>query len=177
VVVGLLHHAGLLGLLINPAVFTCEPSAMQTQDGIHLLLRILADGEEQARLLGKLPDDPRLGAEHYGGVARQLQCTLGKAVSVAKAIEAASRSATDSPRSADEGSGGPAPVEAQERPAVVCKRRCVEIKLQKKKLHRGRVRAWRFAASMIHSLVKKRGDGRPRALGQRCQHLKVNGKD
>jgi hypothetical protein len=157
---------------------------MQTQDGIHLLLRILADGEEQARLLGKLPDDPRLGAEHYGGVARQLQCTLGKAVSVAKAIEAASRSATDSPRSADEGSGGPAPVEAQERPAVVCKRRCVEIKLQKKsytvvELEHGACRheKRRFAASTIHSLVKKRGDGRPRALGQRCQHLKVNGKD
>jgi hypothetical protein len=44
---------------------------MQTQDGIHLLLSIL-------------PDDPRLGAEHYRGVALQLQCTLGKAVSVAK---------------------------------------------------------------------------------------------
>ncbi|TVU12503.1 hypothetical protein EJB05_46154, partial [Eragrostis curvula] len=92
---------------------------------IHSLLNILADGEEQARLLGEIPDDPRLGAEHYRGAARMLQCTLGKAVSVAKAMEAtaAASRAADSPRSADEGSGGTsAAVEAQERPGV-CKRR------------------------------------------------------
>ncbi|KAK3131658.1 hypothetical protein QOZ80_6AG0509550 [Eleusine coracana subsp. coracana] len=92
------------------------------EGGIHLLLSILADGEEQARQLGELPDDPRLGPEHYKGATRQLQCTLGKAVCVAKAIEAASRAATDSPRSADEGSGGTAAAEAQERPGM-CKRR------------------------------------------------------
>jgi hypothetical protein len=38
---------------------------MQMQDEIHLLLSILADGKEQTRLLGKLPDNPRPGAEHY----------------------------------------------------------------------------------------------------------------
>ncbi|XP_062233570.1 transcription factor WRKY19-like [Phragmites australis] len=88
--------------------------------GIHMLLGILAEGEEQARQLGQLPDDPRSRAEYdYRGAARRLQCTLGKAVSVAKAMEAASGSSrgtdrSDSPRSADESSGG-TPTGAQER--------------------------------------------------------------
>ncbi|KAM0847620.1 hypothetical protein ACQ4PT_054900 [Festuca glaucescens] len=104
-------------------------------DSMHLLLSILADGEEQARrLLGELPpaaDDPLpLPAEECcRGVARQLRCTFGKAIAVAKAIEAAhgGASGTDSPRSADEssGAGGTASrdaTQAQESQGI-CKRR------------------------------------------------------
>nr|BAX25166.1 putative transcription factor WRKY [Oryza meyeriana var. granulata] len=95
---------------------------------IHLLLSILADGEEQARQLGEhsaAHDDGRpsaytgggRGEEYYRGVARQLQCTFGRAMAVARAIEAAGAGASgsrgttntgdrsDSPRSADESSG------------------------------------------------------------------------
>ncbi|XP_062228111.1 transcription factor WRKY19-like [Phragmites australis] len=98
------------------------------EGGIHLLLSILAEGEEQARQLGEMPDDdpPSRAVYDYRGAARRLQCTLGKAVSVAKAIEAASGSSrgtdrSDSPRSADESSVGTA-MDAQERQGV-CKRR------------------------------------------------------
>jgi hypothetical protein len=99
-----------------------------------MLLTILADGEEQARQLGELADDPRSRAEHYRGAARRLQCTLGKAVAVAKAVEAASGGSSrgtdrsDSPRSADESSGATAAaaVEPQERQGL-CKRRCVHF--------------------------------------------------
>ncbi|RLM54693.1 hypothetical protein C2845_PM10G03220 [Panicum miliaceum] len=98
------------------------------EGGIQLLLTILADGEEQARQLGELAEDPRSRAEHYRGAARRLQCTLGKAVAVAKAVEAAPGSSrgtdrSDSPRSADESSGGTAAVEAPERQNLGSKRR------------------------------------------------------
>uniref|UniRef100_A0ACD5XW90 Uncharacterized protein n=1 Tax=Avena sativa TaxID=4498 RepID=A0ACD5XW90_AVESA len=81
--------------------------------GMHLLLGILADGEEQARrLLGELPAAdgqlPLPAKECCRAVAHQLRCTLGKAIAVAKAIEAAhggGASGTDSPRSAEESSG------------------------------------------------------------------------
>lgn len=101
---------------------------------MHLLLSILADGEEQARrLLGELPpadDDEQLlgrgpAAECCRGVAGQLLCTFRKANAIAKAIEAAG---SDSPRSADEGGGagmaGRDAAQAQERQGQgVCKRR------------------------------------------------------
>ncbi|KAJ1258120.1 hypothetical protein BS78_10G049700 [Paspalum vaginatum] len=95
-------------------------------NGVQLLLTILADGEEQARQLGELlPDD-----DGYRAASRRLQCTLGRAVAVARAVEAASASSrgtdrSDSPRSADESSGGTAAAaDAQERQAVLlCKRR------------------------------------------------------
>ncbi|RCV20572.1 hypothetical protein SETIT_4G067200v2 [Setaria italica] len=99
------------------------------EGGIQLLLTILADGEEQARQLGELADDPRSRAEHYRGAARRLQCTLGKAVAVAKAVEAASGGSSrgtdrsDSPRSVDESSGATAAVEPQERQVIGNKRR------------------------------------------------------
>lgn len=94
-----------------------------------MLLTILADGEEQARQLGELADDPRSRAEHYRGAAARLQCTLGKAMVIAKAVEATSASSrgtdrSDSPRSADESSGATAAVEVQERQGL-CKRRYV----------------------------------------------------
>lgn len=105
---------------------------------MHLLLSILADGEEQARrLLGELPpadDDEQLlgrgpAAECCRGVAGQLLCTFRKANAIAKAIEAAG---SDSPRSADEGGGagmaGRDAAQAQERQGQgVCKRRCVHV--------------------------------------------------
>ena len=101
---------------------------------MHLLLSILADGEEQARrLLGELPpaaDDQlplRQAEECCRGVARQLRCTFAKAIAVAKAIEVAhgAASGTDSPRSADESSGAAGvATQAQVRPGI-CKRRCV----------------------------------------------------
>ncbi|KAL5225375.1 hypothetical protein ABZP36_012014 [Zizania latifolia] len=93
---------------------------------IHLLLTILADGEEQARKLelgepvaaadgqSSYPGGHRRGEEYYRGVARQLQCTFTKAMAVARAIEAAagagasgSRGTTGGSRSdsADESSG------------------------------------------------------------------------
>nr|BAX24925.1 putative WRKY53 transcription factor [Oryza punctata] len=113
---------------------------------IHLLLSILADGEEQARQLGEpaaAADDEYHGGgrgeEYYRGVARQLQCTFAKAMGVARAIEAAagagggasgSRGTTgdrsDSPRSADESSGRTARdavVAQQERHHDTIKRR------------------------------------------------------
>jgi hypothetical protein len=106
-------------------------------DSMHLLLSILADGEEQARrLLRELPpaaDDqlPLPANECCRGVARQIQCTFRKAIAVAKAIEPAggAASGTDSPRSADESSGAAGmatrdAVQAQERQGI-CKRRCV----------------------------------------------------
>ncbi|KAM3195281.1 hypothetical protein ACQJBY_071406 [Aegilops geniculata] len=102
-------------------------------NSMHLLLSILADGEEQARrLLGELPpadDEGQLigrgpAAECCRGVAGQLLCTFTKAIAVAKAIEAAGG---DSPRSADEGGAGMAgrdAAQAQERQGQgVCKRR------------------------------------------------------
>ncbi|CAL5036886.1 unnamed protein product [Urochloa decumbens] len=100
------------------------------EGGMQLLLKILADGEEQARRLGELADDPRSRPEHYRGAAARLQCTLGRAAAAAKAVEAASGSSrgtdrSDSPRSADESSGRTAAVEAaaaQERQPL-CKRR------------------------------------------------------
>ncbi|CAN6190920.1 unnamed protein product [Urochloa humidicola] len=101
------------------------------EGGMQLLLKILADGEEQARQLGELADDPRWSrAEHYRGAAARLQCTLGKAAAAAKAlVEAASGSSrgtdrSDSPRSAGESSGRTAAVveAAQERQGL-CKRR------------------------------------------------------
>ncbi|WVZ82431.1 hypothetical protein U9M48_029695 [Paspalum notatum var. saurae] len=96
-------------------------------NGMPLLLTILADGEEQARQLG----EQLVPGDDYRGAARRLQCTLGRAVAVARAVEAASASSrgtdrSDSPRSADESSGGTtaAVVDAQERQAVLlCKRR------------------------------------------------------
>ena len=102
------------------------------EGGIQLLLTILADGEEQARQLGELAEDPRSRAEHYRGAARRLQGTLGKAVAVAKAVEAAPGSSrgtdrSDSPRSADESSGGTAAVEAPEGQILCNKRRCVRF--------------------------------------------------
>ena len=103
------------------------------EGGIQLLLTILADGEEQARQLGELAEDPRSRAEHYRGAARRLQGTLGKAVAVAKAVEAAPGSSrgtdrSDSPRSADESSGGTAAAEAPpERQSLCNKRRCVRF--------------------------------------------------
>ncbi|KAG8076802.1 hypothetical protein GUJ93_ZPchr0006g45579 [Zizania palustris] len=96
------------------------------QDGagggdIHLLLSILANGEEQARQLelgepagdvdGQLssssyPGGHRWGEEYYRAVARQLQCTFARAMAVARTIEAAAGGdRSDSPRSADESSG------------------------------------------------------------------------
>ncbi|CAN6179255.1 unnamed protein product [Urochloa humidicola] len=100
------------------------------EGGMQLLLKILADGEEQARQLGELADDPRWSrAEHYRGAAARLQCTLGKAAAVAKAVEAASGSSrgtdhSDSPRSADESSGRTtAVVEAAQERQGLCKRR------------------------------------------------------
>lgn len=113
------------------------------EGGIQLLLTILADGEEQARQLGELADDPRSRAEHYRGAAARLQCTLGKAMVIAKAVEATSASSrgtdrSDSPRSADESSGATvAVVEAQERQGL-CKRRCVHFKLENAIAHRRR---------------------------------------
>ncbi|KAI4977045.1 hypothetical protein ZWY2020_050652 [Hordeum vulgare] len=103
-------------------------------NSMHLLLTILADGEAQVRrLLGELPpagDEEQLlgrgpAAECCRGVAGQLLCTFGKAIAVAKAIEAAGG---DSPRSADEGAGagmaGRDAAHAQERHGHgVCKRR------------------------------------------------------
>lgn len=97
-----------------------------------MLLTLLADGEEQARQLGQMADDddPRSRAEHYRGAAWRLQCTLGKAAAVARAIDAASSSRgtdrSDSPRSADDSSGGTtiAMEAAQERQSM-SKRRCV----------------------------------------------------
>lgn len=98
------------------------------------LLTLLADGEEQARQLGEMmADDPWSRAEHYRAAARRLQCTLGQAAAVARAVEAAAPGSSsrgtdrsDSPRSADESSGGTAVVtEAQERQGSMCKRRCV----------------------------------------------------
>uniref|UniRef100_A0ACD6ACN1 Uncharacterized protein n=1 Tax=Avena sativa TaxID=4498 RepID=A0ACD6ACN1_AVESA len=85
-------------------------------DGMHQLLSILADGEEQARrLLGEVPaaadDQLPLPAnkECCRAVAQQLRCTFLKAIAAAKAIEAAAggggASGTDSPRSAEESSG------------------------------------------------------------------------
>jgi len=79
------------------------------EGGIQLLLTILADGEEQARQLGELAEDPRSRAEHYRGAARRLQGTLGDR--------------SDSPRSADESSGGTAAVEAPEGHILCNKRR------------------------------------------------------
>ncbi|CAN6208631.1 unnamed protein product, partial [Urochloa humidicola] len=102
------------------------------EGGIQFLLKILADGEEQARQLGELADDdPRSGAEHYRRAARRLQCTLGRAAAAAKAVEAASGSSrgtddrSESPRSADESSGRTtAAVEAaQQERQPLCKRR------------------------------------------------------
>ncbi|KAF8698193.1 hypothetical protein HU200_035712 [Digitaria exilis] len=99
------------------------------EGGIQLLLTILADGEEQARQLGEIADDPRSRAEHYRGAAARLQCTLGKAVAVAKAVEATSASSrgtddrSDSPRSADESSGATAAVDAAQERQGLCKRR------------------------------------------------------
>nr|BAX24664.1 putative transcription factor WRKY [Oryza sativa Indica Group] len=117
---------------------------------IHLLLSILADGEEQARQLGEpaaAADDEYHGGgrgeEYYRGVARQLQGTLARAMGIARAIEAAafpgggggggasgSRGTTgdrsDSPRSADESSGRTArdaAVAQQERHHDTIKRR------------------------------------------------------
>nr|BAX24844.1 putative WRKY35-like protein [Oryza glumipatula] len=114
---------------------------------IHLLLSILADGEEQARQLGEpaaAADDEYhsggRGEEYYRGVARQLRGTLARAMGVARAIEAAafaggggasgSRGTTgdrsDSPRSADESSGRTArdaAVAQQERHHDTIKRR------------------------------------------------------
>jgi len=95
------------------------------------LLALLADGEEQARQLGEMmADDPWSRAEHYRGAARRLQCTLGKAAAVARAIEAAAPGSSrgtddrsDSPRSADESSGRTT-TEVQERQSMF-KRRCV----------------------------------------------------
>ncbi|CAL5046124.1 unnamed protein product [Urochloa decumbens] len=101
------------------------------EGGMQLLLKILADGEEQARRLGELADGPRSRPEHYRGAAARLQCTFGRAAAAAKAVEAASGSSrgtdrSDSPRSADESSGRTAAVEtaaaAQERQPL-CKRR------------------------------------------------------
>ncbi|KAF7099438.1 hypothetical protein CFC21_101066 [Triticum aestivum] len=100
-------------------------------NSMHLLLSILADGEEQARrLLRELPpadDEGQLlgrgpAAQCCRGVAEQLLCTFRKAIAVAKAIEAAGG---DSPRSADEGAGaGRDAAQAQERQGQgVCKRR------------------------------------------------------
>ena len=102
---------------------------------IQTLLTLLAEGEEQARQLGEMmaADDPWSSrAEHYRGAARRLQCTLGKAAAAARAIEAAAPGSSrgtdrsDSPRSADESSGGTTTVatEVQERQSM-CKRRCV----------------------------------------------------
>lgn len=102
---------------------------------IQTLLTLLAEGEEQARQLGEMmaADDPWSSrAEHYRGAARRLQCTLGKAAAVARAIEAAAPGSSrgtdrsDSPRSADESSGGTTTVatEVQERQSMR-KRRCV----------------------------------------------------
>jgi hypothetical protein len=99
---------------------------------IQTLLTLLADGEEQARQLGEMvADDPWSRAEHYRGAARRLQCTLGKAAAVARAIEAAAPGSSrgtdrsDSPRSADESSGRTTvATEVQERQSM-CKRRCV----------------------------------------------------
>jgi len=101
---------------------------------IQTLLTLLADGEEQARQLGEMmaADDPWSSrAEHYRGAARLLQCTLGKAAAAARAIEAAAPGSSrgtdrsDSPRSADESSGGTTvATEVQERQSM-CKRRCV----------------------------------------------------
>lgn len=96
----------------------------EAQGGI--LQTLLADCEEQARQLGEMiaDDDPWSRTEHYRGAARRLQCTLGKALAVARAVEAAapasSSRGTDSPRSAG---GTVAAVEAQERQSM-CKRRC-----------------------------------------------------
>ncbi|XP_051204717.1 uncharacterized protein [Lolium perenne] len=103
-------------------------------DSMHLLLSILADGEEQARrLLGELPatagNQLPPAKECCRDVARQLRCTFGKAIAVAKAIEAShgGASSTDSPRSAEENSGA---VVAASRDAAqaqesqgICKRR------------------------------------------------------
>lgn len=100
---------------------------------IQTLLTLLADGEEQARQLGEMmADDPWSRAENYRGAARRLQCTLGKAAAVARAIEAAAPGSSrgtddrsDSPRSADESSGRTTvATEVQERQSM-CKRRCV----------------------------------------------------
>ncbi|KAL6606165.1 hypothetical protein ACP70R_041818 [Stipagrostis hirtigluma subsp. patula] len=98
---------------------------------IHVLLSILADGEEQAR---QLADDPRFQSAEcdYRGAARRLQCTLGRAVAVAKAIEVAGAGASgssrgtdrsDSPRSADESSGGTARDAQPRERQDACKRR------------------------------------------------------
>ncbi|CAD6337625.1 unnamed protein product [Miscanthus lutarioriparius] len=99
---------------------------------IQTLLTLLADGEEQALQLGDMmaADDPWSSrAEHYRGAARRLQCTLGKAAAAARAIEAAAPGSSratdrsDSPRSADESSGGTTvATEVQERQSM-CKRR------------------------------------------------------
>ncbi|KAL5200592.1 hypothetical protein ABZP36_021795 [Zizania latifolia] len=115
------------------------------QDGagggdIHLLLSILANGEEQARQLelgepasnvdGQLsssssyPGGHRWGEEYYRGVARQLQCTFARAMTVARAIEAAAGGdRSDSPRSADESSGRTARDVAHQEHQDVPKRR------------------------------------------------------
>nr|BAX25098.1 WRKY35 -like [Oryza australiensis] len=106
---------------------------------IHLLLSILADGEEQARQLGEPADGRGRGEEYYGGVARQLQCTFARAMAIARAIEAAAGAGasgsrgtatttgdrSDSPRSADESSGRTArdAVAQQERHHDTIKRR------------------------------------------------------
>ncbi|EER87882.1 probable WRKY transcription factor 30 [Sorghum bicolor] len=94
------------------------------------LLALLADGEEQARQLGEMmADDPWSRAEHYRGAARRLQCTLGKAAAVARAIEAAAPGSSrgtddrsDSPRSADESSGRTT-TEVQERQSMFKRRK------------------------------------------------------
>jgi hypothetical protein len=99
---------------------------------IQTLLTLLADGEEQARQLGEMvADDPWSRAEHYRGAARRLQCTLGKAAAVARAIEAAAPGSSrgtdrsDSPRSADESSGRTTVATEVQELQSMSKRRCV----------------------------------------------------
>ncbi|KAG8093904.1 hypothetical protein GUJ93_ZPchr0012g21986 [Zizania palustris] len=88
---------------------------------IHLLLTILADGEEQARQLelgepagaapatdgqSSYPGGHRRGEEYYRGVARQLQCTFTKAMAVARAIEAAAGAGAGAGASGSRGTTG-----------------------------------------------------------------------
>uniref|UniRef100_A0A0D9WM54 WRKY domain-containing protein n=1 Tax=Leersia perrieri TaxID=77586 RepID=A0A0D9WM54_9ORYZ len=78
---------------------------------IHMLMSILADGEEQARQLGEAAAAATADeSSYYRGMARQLQCTFASAMAVARTIDSAAATTTttgdrsDSPRSADESS-------------------------------------------------------------------------
>lgn len=110
---------------------------------MQVLLSILAEGEEQARRLLLHDGD---GKECCRAVAGQLGRTLGKAMAVAKAIQAAGGAASagtddrsDSPRSADESSA--AQVQVQERQGV-CKRRFVYMFVHDSNVYVTRRRWW-----------------------------------